>query len=121
MVISGFCSLPDVGPISPGNVRNVSSNMVGSPAEVFQAGQRNILTRIRVVWLPPLTLGSGVTEYQVRVATQPVELNDMSFNAFNEANTVDAKGEFELEEPYTFFDVPVGTVFIYVQVKIIAI
>ncbi len=62
-----------------------------------------------------------MTEYQVRAATQPVELNDMSFNAFNEANTVDAIGELELEEPYTFFDVPAGTVVIYVQVKIIDI
>ncbi len=113
--ISGLCSLSDVGPVSPGNVTFVNSTIVGFPTESYDTGLRNIFAVIRVVWQAPLTLGSGVTSYRVRVATQPIEVNDTS--ASNEVNTVSANGEFELEQQHSFRDVPAGTVVVYIQVR----
>ncbi len=113
--ISGSCFLPDVGPVSPGNVTFVNSTIVGFPTESYDTRLRNIFAVIRVVWQAPLTLGSGVTSYSVRVATHPIEVNDTS--ASNEADTVSANGELELEQQHSFRDVPAGTVVLYIQVR----
>ncbi len=112
--IGRSCPLPDVGPVSPGNITVVSSNIVGLPSESYETRQRNIFTSVQVIWLAPETLTSGVTSYDIRVAEEPIEINDTSISNYPK---IPSDEPLLLVQEYSFRNVRAGIVVLYVQVS----
>ncbi len=84
------------------------------PSESYETGERNIFTSVQVIWLAPETLGSGVTSYDIRVAVDPIEINDTSISNYPK---IPSNQPLLLVQEYSFRDVPAGIVVLYVQVR----
>ena len=110
--IDALCSLPDVGPVSPGNVTDVTSRVVGLPTESYVSEQRNVFPVINVTWSRPEQQGSGITNYHVRVGLEPLELDDTS-NPFD--FSVDSS-VLSTERQFSIRNAPAGTLTLFVQV-----
>ena len=106
------CNLPDVGPVPPGNITNVTSTIVGQPDESYGTGRRNVFAVINVTWLRPELQGSGINEYQFTVRREPLESNDTDVTDFRTVKD----NVLSIEEQFAFLDVPLGTFPIFAQV-----
>ena len=106
------CNLPDVGPVPPGNITNITSTIVGLPDESSSTGRRNVFAVIRMTWLRPELQGSGINEYDFTVRRKPLESNDMDAS---DIRTV-KDNVLSIEEQFPFLDVPLGTFSIFAQV-----
>ena len=112
--ISTLCHLPDVGPVPPGNILNVSSTVVGRPTESSATGQRNVFAVVNVTWSRPELQGSGITGYHFTVRREPLELNDTSTTDFHmvEGNVL------SIQQQFSFMNVPTDNFTIFAQVSI---
>ena len=109
--ISTLCHLPDVGPVPPGNILNVSSTVVGLPYESSATGQRIVFADVNVTWSRPELEGSGIKDYQITVRQEPLKLNDTSTI---DIHTV-SENVLSIQQPFSF-NVLLDTFTIFTQV-----
>ena len=72
---------------------------------------------VNITWEAPVLQEAGITFYDVRLEREPRAIGD--FSPANETRRQQAEDGLSLEEEFVYFDVPTGSLTLYLQVCVL--